>query len=318
MGKERTIKEGLEYFPLDVDYFDDSKILMIESKFGLSGSMVATRLLCSVYRQGYYMRWSDDEALVLARKVGNGITWETVKQIVAGLIDCGFFDKRMFDDFGILTSRGIQQRWSKIISDCNRKAKIKSEFNILIQCEKSDLNGESSDLSGKKSEELQQSKVKESKVEEKKENESISDLRKLNPDMVQKAADLTEAICAYFEVKTITMSPKYNMVCEFVSSVSHRNELDIAALALKNYVAYKARSKEAKHAVKNWIGTKENHFQDGEWITTDWDLKNKNYVDSNKQHQGAPPAASSTIESGREFGNIRTYRANRGGAAKGT
>src|SRR5687767_6806578 len=115
MAKERTLKEGLDFFPLDIDYFDDSKILMIESKFGLAGSTVATRLLCAIYRQGYYLRWNDGEALVMARKVGNGMTWEIVNEIVKGLLGCDFFDGQMFEAYGILTSHGIQTRWQKII-----------------------------------------------------------------------------------------------------------------------------------------------------------------------------------------------------------
>lgn len=308
MAKERALKEGLEFFPLDVDFFSDTKILLIESKFGFSGSIVATRLLCSIYRNGYFIKWNDGEALAVARLTGNGVTWEVVNQIVTGLIDCDFFDRGMFEAFGILTSRGIQKRWLKIIDDCNRKARIKSDFDLT-------MNNQKSDLLPQKSEESPQSKVKESRVEEIKVEESKVD--DAHDPLDGKNEELVNAICENFEVKKITLSPKYNLVCEFVDCVSNQGELDTASNVLEKYKAYKARSQEQKHGVKTWLGTKENHFRDGEWIAIDWDLKLKNYErNGDKQHQGTPPAASATITPGRGFGDLRTYRAKRDGSQK--
>lgn len=96
-----------------------------------------------------------------------------------------------------------------------------------------------------------------------------------------KATDLIEAICNYFSVKTIVLSPAYNKVCDYVACVANRNELEIASIALQKYMAYKARSQEKVHSVTSWIGTKQNHYQDGQWIMTDWDSKNKNFIQPN-------------------------------------
>lgn len=122
--------------------------------------------------------------------------------------------------------------------------------------------------------------VKESRVEEGKGEESkvgaLEELRTIDPVIVQNASDLTESLCTYFGVKTIVTSKLYNSVCDFISCVTNRNQLVIVAHAFEKYKAYKARSQEQRHGALSWIGTKENHYQDGQWSEVDWDLKLKN------------------------------------------
>jgi hypothetical protein len=119
------------------------------------------------------------------------------------------------------------------------------------------------------------------------------DLKNQSPELVQKAADLTEAICEYFEVRPIVTSNIYTTICDFVSNVSYRNELNLAAMSLNKYMSYKARSQETKHNVLTWIGSKANHFRDGHWHTTDWEKKLNN-LQKNEQ-QGAKGTNRATI-----------------------
>ena len=55
----RPTKKGLDYFPFDVDFFEDEKIAAISGEFGLKGEIVAVKLLCAIYRNGYFILWSD-------------------------------------------------------------------------------------------------------------------------------------------------------------------------------------------------------------------------------------------------------------------
>jgi hypothetical protein len=110
------------------------------------------------------------------------------------------------------------------------------------------------------------------------------DLRKLDSETVKKAADLTDALCNYFQVRTVVTSVIYNSVCDFVTTISHRNEIDLCILALQNYMKYKARSQEQRHSILKWIGTKAEYYRDGQWTMIDWDEKNKSYID--KPHRG--------------------------------
>ena len=103
------MKTGLDYFSLDVDYFNDQKLEFVSAKFGAEGELVAIRLLCGIYRNGYYLNWGQDELLLFSKKLGVG--HEKVKEIVQELLNRGFFNGDLFKKYGILTSNGIQKRF---------------------------------------------------------------------------------------------------------------------------------------------------------------------------------------------------------------
>lgn len=160
----RPIEEGLDYFPLDVDFYDDPKIIFIEEQFGVKGGYIANRLLCWIFRNGYFLNWDDDMALVFAKRVGNGVTHTLVNDVVCALLKRDFFNKKVFDSCHILTSRGIQKRWIKIIQDSKRKAVINSSFDIVS----TGTNAPKTEETIPETEETTQSKVKESKGNKKK------------------------------------------------------------------------------------------------------------------------------------------------------
>src|SRR4051812_9582658 len=126
----RTIKPGLNYFPFDVDFFTDDKIELVSSEFGMKGELIAIRLLCHIYRNGYYYSWGKDESLLFAKRVGNGLTGALVEEVVNGLVKRSFFDKRVFDRFKILTSRGIQKRYIEA-KERSKHVDIIKEYALL-------------------------------------------------------------------------------------------------------------------------------------------------------------------------------------------
>ena len=107
----RTCKTGLDYFPFDVDFFEDPKVEFIAAKYDIIGENVCIKLLCRVYRNGYFLPWGEDEALLFAKRSGNQITFEMVNGIVEEMLKRGFFSRKHFDTYGILTSNGIQKRY---------------------------------------------------------------------------------------------------------------------------------------------------------------------------------------------------------------
>lgn len=108
MGRPR--KTGLDYFPLDVDFFDDEKISAISGEFGIKGEITVIRLLCAIYRNGYYIKWGDLLKFRLAKSCP-GLSAELIESIVNRLVRWGFFDKGLFDSVKVLTSKGIQRRY---------------------------------------------------------------------------------------------------------------------------------------------------------------------------------------------------------------
>lgn len=112
----RPIKDGVDYFPFDVDFFQDKKIRILKSEFGAKGITVLIALFCEIYRtHGYYLKWDDDDCFIMADAVGCGCTPEHIKQVVQGCLRRSVFDDRVFQVFGVLTSAGIQRRYIRML-----------------------------------------------------------------------------------------------------------------------------------------------------------------------------------------------------------
>lgn len=127
----RPIKQGLDYFPLDVDFFNDDKIQLIEAEFGINGTYIAIRLLTKIYSEGYYYKWSADKCLLLTKNIGTeSVSSGIVNEVVNGLIRRGIFSNSVFNQFNILTSEAIQKRWVKI-SQYIPNSFITSNINLI-------------------------------------------------------------------------------------------------------------------------------------------------------------------------------------------
>lgn len=109
----RPKKRGLDYFPFDVDFFDDEKIAAISGEFGLKGEMTTVKLLCAIYRNGYFVLWDEPLKYKLLRSLP-GVSVELIDRIIFRLVKWGFFDEDLFSSAKVLTSRGIQRRFFTI------------------------------------------------------------------------------------------------------------------------------------------------------------------------------------------------------------
>lgn len=108
----RPLKDGVTYFPLDVVL--DEKFELIEAEFGIKGFAVVVKLYQKIYGQGYYCEWTDEAALLFSRKIGLGVN--VVSEIVRAALKRGIFNKDMLEKYGILTSKGIQERYFEAVA----------------------------------------------------------------------------------------------------------------------------------------------------------------------------------------------------------
>ena len=158
----RPQKMGLEYFSFDVDIFDDEKVIPISSEFGAKGECIVVRVLCAIYRNGYFAECSDAFMFKIAKQAN--LPHTLVAEVITGLVKWGFFDKSVFDSFGVLTSSGIQKRWKEAT---RKRVPVENlDFWVLngkraIKHEKEEFIPEETPLIHP---ETTQSKVKESKV----------------------------------------------------------------------------------------------------------------------------------------------------------
>lgn len=134
----RPKEEGLKYFPFDIDFFNDEKIEAISGEFGIKGEIATIKLLCAVYRNGYFIEWNEMLKMKLLKNLP-GVSLDLLEQIINRLVKWEFFDKNLFDSVKILTSHGVQKRYFEAI---RRRRKSKDYPYILIDsvcgCESKD------------------------------------------------------------------------------------------------------------------------------------------------------------------------------------
>ena len=106
----RKNKVGIDYFSHDVDMKDDKKIRLIIAKHGLVGYGMYNRLLEEIYRESGYFVIIDPDFKVLFSNDCK-IEESEFDIILEDLITRGLFDKSLFDSFGLLTSKRIQENY---------------------------------------------------------------------------------------------------------------------------------------------------------------------------------------------------------------
>lgn len=132
----RPKKQGLDYFPLNTDFFEDDKIVPVTGEFGLKGEIVVIKLLCAIYRNGYFIEWNERSRLKFLRDLP-GISVGLLDMIVSRLVQWGFFDQSLFNSTGILTSKGIQRRYFGIT---NRRLVDRELPHLLVNVSRNPVN----------------------------------------------------------------------------------------------------------------------------------------------------------------------------------
>ena len=182
-----TIYDGINYFPVGVNFMEENAMEVIEAKYGIKGSAIVLKLLCKIYKEGYFIRWDEEQCLIFANKAGREVQAAEVQGIIEILFIKGILDRNSYLANGILTSANIQKIWMEATKRRKRDLKALPYLlvNDLTQQETEAPEGENVTISpgnvvhdvavnAKNACNSGQSKVKESKVEEKKKREEDS------------------------------------------------------------------------------------------------------------------------------------------------
>ena len=88
---------------------------MVQAEYGLKGFAVFVKLLQEIYGgYGYYCEWTQDRELLFASENGlNGGSQQLLGDIVEACIRRNIFSERLFKEYGILTSSGVQKQYLK-------------------------------------------------------------------------------------------------------------------------------------------------------------------------------------------------------------
>ena len=103
----RPRKNGLDYYPLSVDFFNDDCIRAISNEFGIRAEIVTLRTILAIFKRGYYLNWNKAEKIKLLSTLP-GISINFLEQVVQRLVKLNFFHAELFETRAILTSTEIQ------------------------------------------------------------------------------------------------------------------------------------------------------------------------------------------------------------------
>ena len=124
----RPTKQGLDYFSLDVRMFSDIKIRKLIKYHKAQAVSVYMTLLCRIYDKGYFIEYDKDLPFIISEDCG--LEEDTIVSIIHYCIDIELFDKDIFDQFNVLTSHGIQERYVQACAKTKRK--LSSELPYLL------------------------------------------------------------------------------------------------------------------------------------------------------------------------------------------
>jgi hypothetical protein len=126
----RPIKQGLEYYAQDVN--SDEKIELIEAKYGIVGFGILIKLYQKIYKEGYYIKWTEESVLLFSKRIDVNI--DKVKEVIEDFFNYNLFNKDLYSKYKILTSSGIQKRY---LSAIIRRSEVSLCKDFIIV----DING---------------------------------------------------------------------------------------------------------------------------------------------------------------------------------
>ena len=124
----RTPKSTLEFAPLDIDLFNDVKIRKLIKFQGAKAIAIYSFLLCSIYKNGYYIKWNGELSFICSEATGVELAY--IVEVLRTCLKLGLFSKQLFDSDWVLTSKEIQLRYSHIYTQYRRVCNIQ-DFRLI-------------------------------------------------------------------------------------------------------------------------------------------------------------------------------------------
>ncbi|MEA4955028.1 MAG: DUF4373 domain-containing protein [Pseudoflavonifractor sp.] len=123
----RPIKEGLDYFPHDTDAVNDEKIESMRSLFGAAGYAFYFISLERIYRTklGQLDISSKERRAFLTGRIG--VTDEQFMEMLEAAFEVGLFDRKAFENKGVMTGTGLKRRVQQVNGERARKRQWKND-----------------------------------------------------------------------------------------------------------------------------------------------------------------------------------------------
>ena len=126
-------KTGLSYYRAETDRFQDIRIKRLKKEFQGDGYSVYSYILNEIYRvKGCFLEWDESTAFDVSEYWG--LKESKVNEIVKYCCAIGLFDKGLFTNGRVITSRAIQKRFVEISKIAKRSNfEIPKEICLLSE-----------------------------------------------------------------------------------------------------------------------------------------------------------------------------------------
>jgi hypothetical protein len=195
----RPFKSGVDFFPLDVVL--DDKVKILEAEQDIVGFAVWVKLHQKVYASNYWINWDKKAKIVFSNDIKVDIN--KVDNVINSCLEWEIFDENIFNEYSILTSRGIQKRYFYI---CKKRLKLEivEEYTLIEVPKFPNQEIIIVDINLINVVRSTQSKVKESKVKESKKTPLSKKPKRVFPD------DCVEMEISKYLFKVLLKSDKNN------------------------------------------------------------------------------------------------------------
>lgn len=132
----RPLEQGLLYFPLDVDFFQDKKIRKLKAEYGADGITIYMYILCEIYKNGYYVIADEDFIDAMADELR--MNTNKINLVLKFLLGRSLFDNTLFQSDTVLTSISVQRRYQFALQERINDHTVKIEDFWLLKKEETE------------------------------------------------------------------------------------------------------------------------------------------------------------------------------------
>lgn len=129
----RKPKQGLDYFPLDVDFQSDPKVRKLIYRFGSDAVSVFIMFLNELYKNGYFFEGdlstlSDSIAYEIGKSGEEGS--KEVKKILDAMLSLGMIDEATLELDNVITNKAVQKQF---LLSTSRRKKTERKYWLLSE-----------------------------------------------------------------------------------------------------------------------------------------------------------------------------------------
>lgn len=301
----RYFGEGLKYFQVDVNLYDNDKIDILREQFDDAAVSFWIFLHAEIFNDGYYIDVSERFVTRFCKKIFKKPP-ELFYQILDLALTIRVFDKTLYTNYKILTSKGIQtrylfmgKRWEriKLLEEYMLESVNYNDSKLTIY----DRNGVHIGYKLKQGELIKGQGEFPKRLHQTKTNSTIATATipaagklihnhiEANSDLIKdhlteahyREPELEKEIEEFFHYNEISNYPRWVLFGHFQTALKNANKLSWFKL---QWSAYKVLKKDSKYkfSFENFLGDQSLLFMNGAWNKENWEEALK--IELNSKH----------------------------------